>query len=233
MIPTIVSITVQERKVSRKLIQNHSLNIQNPVSLTCEHIRLPAPTARVISSGEAPPAAITIWMPASRHACHGSGTDGNAQQGCNAPAQQQWRNRRVGQYFRQFLANTAVYQNLFKRSAGSDHQKQGNSGAHCSCRSVEQYTDFNKLTFGNKAFCPKNKSPSNTEIIMEIPGSPATFSQGYVSPAPGKFNSKMVERAIRTDGQGNQQTFWETGQCGRVDFTYFKQTCRRVGLDVF
>src|SRR5476651_573223 len=48
------SMTVQVLKVSRIVKPKYSLNIQNPVSLTCESIRLPAPTDSTINSGEVP-----------------------------------------------------------------------------------------------------------------------------------------------------------------------------------
>ncbi len=51
---TIVSMRVQVLNVSLSVKLKYSLNIQKPVSLTCENIRLPAPTANTINSGEAP-----------------------------------------------------------------------------------------------------------------------------------------------------------------------------------
>lgn len=51
-VPIMVSIIVHERKVSAMLNPKYSLNIQKPVSLTWEHIRLPAPTESTIKAGE-------------------------------------------------------------------------------------------------------------------------------------------------------------------------------------
>ncbi len=51
---TMLSITVHVPNVCFKLRLKYSLNIQNPVSFTCENIRLPAPTDRTISSADTP-----------------------------------------------------------------------------------------------------------------------------------------------------------------------------------
>jgi len=48
---TIVSIIVQEDRVSLMVRLKYSLNIQKPPSLTCENMRLPEPIASTISSG--------------------------------------------------------------------------------------------------------------------------------------------------------------------------------------
>ena len=48
---TMVSISDQERKVSRILRLKYSLNIQKPESFTWENIRLPAPIDSTIISG--------------------------------------------------------------------------------------------------------------------------------------------------------------------------------------
>src|SRR5690606_17244935 len=48
---TMVSMTDQERIVSRMVNPKNSLNIQNPGSLTWENMRLPAPVASTINSG--------------------------------------------------------------------------------------------------------------------------------------------------------------------------------------
>src|SRR5690606_27419832 len=64
---TTLSISDQDKMVSRMLRPKYSLNIQNPVSLTCENISEPAPVANTINSalvfaapisGKAIPAAI-------------------------------------------------------------------------------------------------------------------------------------------------------------------------------
>ena len=54
----IVSSNVQVAKVSLIDKLKYSLNIQNPASLTCEAIKLPAPVARTINAGLAEPATI-------------------------------------------------------------------------------------------------------------------------------------------------------------------------------
>jgi len=48
---TIVSMIVQVAKVWRIVRLKYSLNNQNPPSLTCENVMLPAPMARTSSSG--------------------------------------------------------------------------------------------------------------------------------------------------------------------------------------
>ena len=53
-----VSINVQERNVCLRVSLKNSLNIQKPVSFTCEPNTLPAPTARTINSGGIPLVAI-------------------------------------------------------------------------------------------------------------------------------------------------------------------------------
>src|SRR5690606_20621364 len=64
---TMLSISDQDKMVSRMLRPKYSLNIQNPVSLTWENINEPAPVAKTINSafvsdapinGKAMPAAI-------------------------------------------------------------------------------------------------------------------------------------------------------------------------------
>ena len=52
--PTKVSITVQVESVSFTERLKYSLNIQNPVSLTWESIKLPEPMAKTINSGLVP-----------------------------------------------------------------------------------------------------------------------------------------------------------------------------------
>ena len=54
MMPTKVSITVQVDRVSFTERLKYSLNIQKPVSLTWESIKLPEPMARTINSGLVP-----------------------------------------------------------------------------------------------------------------------------------------------------------------------------------
>ena len=52
--PTVDSISVHDWKVCLMLSPKYSLNIQNPESLKCDHITLPAPVAKTMSSGEVP-----------------------------------------------------------------------------------------------------------------------------------------------------------------------------------
>ena len=51
----VVSIKVQDKNVWGSESLKNSLNIQKPVSLTCEPKTLPVPTASTINSGEADP----------------------------------------------------------------------------------------------------------------------------------------------------------------------------------
>ena len=51
---TMVSIMDQDKNVCLRDRLKNSLNIQKPVSLTWENIRLPAPTANTINSGDVP-----------------------------------------------------------------------------------------------------------------------------------------------------------------------------------
>ena len=65
-LPTIDSITVQDRTVSFKLRLKYSLNIQKPESLTCDNIKLPAPMDRTIKFGFTPVATTNgATMPAA------------------------------------------------------------------------------------------------------------------------------------------------------------------------
>ena len=54
MMPISVSITVHTANVCLIDVLKYSLNIQKPISLKCENIRLPAPVAITINSGETP-----------------------------------------------------------------------------------------------------------------------------------------------------------------------------------
>ena len=66
MTPTKVSITVQVDKVSLTERLKYSLNIQKPVSLTWESIKLPEPMAKTINSGLVPvPEASGSTIPAA------------------------------------------------------------------------------------------------------------------------------------------------------------------------
>ena len=55
---TMVSIILHVLMVSFTVRLKYSLNIQNPGSLTCENIKLPAPVASTINAGFTPEAAI-------------------------------------------------------------------------------------------------------------------------------------------------------------------------------
>lgn len=52
--PTVVSIIVQVERVSLTDRLKYSLNNQNPLSFTCESIKLPEPIASTINSGLTP-----------------------------------------------------------------------------------------------------------------------------------------------------------------------------------
>ena len=53
-IPTMHSMTVHDINVCLIVRLKYSLNIQNPMSLKCDHMMLPDPVAITINSGDVP-----------------------------------------------------------------------------------------------------------------------------------------------------------------------------------